>query len=393
MAAQTTNGGRGGTRRMSLLRYIVHRFSGNPEPEACLMHGDILSEVGIKDRRTWLKHLHGLEDDRLLSVCYGKNQYAPTRVRPGEMLRHLEDKMLWHGYEHGRQVKHLQDNDAMACLRVEAGASTRACHGSPPAKTLACPRKKRKKARSYAMALPKNAMAREDAMAFSEDEPVLWHEECKTARTKSLRNNDAMACLRVKADASTRACHSTSPVDNSVCAHGNRKLRRVNAMALSKKNAMASGNAMAISSACQVPWHFNAMTLSWRPDSDGKPGFCNIVFFSDLKNFDIYRYYINTEYSISSKFINLQVGSVLSSTDSGTVLEKVTHTRDFVRSKHPEGGGEKKRRVAVSSRPRQGCCGRSRMAGRSRRRAGNRSLRFEATATYGCSGLRRQLTG
>lgn len=352
MAATTTfSTGRDVPGRTALLRYIIRLFAESGDAEdwtAAMVHEDIRSCLGVKDRRTWLKHLHGFERDRLLSVCYGKNQYAPTIVRAGEMLWHFEDKMLWHGYGNGGQSKPLRDSDAVTCLRLEADgvASTRTCHGAHPARTMARPMKTGRRKRLYAMALPANAMACEDAMAFPEEGQTPWYGTDKHVRDKSLQDNDAMACLRVETGVSAQACRSTSPVDNLSCTLKKKKMEQFHAMTFSQKNAMAYGNAMALSADCRVSWQENAMALSCRPDSGFVSNFSNVLYFSDFGKIDNCKYIINITYSKNTKIIKHQVRSVLSFTDSGKISEKVTHTHfcavktEKGRRKEKAGGGQ-----------------------------------------------------
>ena len=352
MAATTTcSTGRDVPIRTALMRYIVRLFAESGDAEdgtAAMVHEDIRSCLGVKDRRTWLKHLHGFERDRLLSVCYGKNQYAPTMVRAGEMLWHSEDKMLWQGYGNGVRSKHLRDGDAVACLRLEAdvAASTRTCHGARTARTMARPMKTGRRKRRYAMALPENAMACEDAMALPEEGQASWCGTDKHLRDKFLQDNDAMAYLRTETGVSVQACRSISPVDNLACVLTKKKIARFHAMAFPQGNAMAYGNAMTFSADCQVPWQENAMALSCRPDSGFVLDFSKVLYFSDFENSDNYRYIINITYSKNTKIIKHQVRSVLSFTDSGNFSEKVTHTHfcaaktEKGRRKEKAGGGQ-----------------------------------------------------
>lgn len=353
MAATTSfSTGRDAPIRTALLRYIIRLFAESGDAEdrtAAMVHEDIRSCLGVKDRRTWLRHLHGFEQDRLLDVCYGKNQYAPTIVRAGEML--------WHGYGNGGQSKRLRDGDAVACLRVEAGvaASTRTCHGTRPARTMARPLKTGRQKRLYAMALPANAMACEDAMAFPEEGKTPWYGIDKHVRDKSLQDNEAMACLRVETGVSAQACRSTSPVDNLSYARKKKKIEQSCAMAFPQENAMAYGNAIALSADCRVPWQENAMALSCRPDSEFVSNFVNVLYFNCFENPDNYRYIINITYSQNTKIIKHQVGSVLSFTDSGKISEKVTHTHfcaaktEKGRRKEKSGGGQLTRRRQVEA--------------------------------------------
>lgn len=344
MAAQMIKNGCGALRRTHLLRYIVNRFASGDEPSASLVHDDIFVETGIKDRRTWLKHLHGLEADRFLEVCYGKNQYALTVVRPGKMLWQY-DRAAGQGYgDHGRGER-LPDTDAETCFRGVPGVTSQkhcrtATVGSSPLSS------KKTDVQYFAMAPGKNAMARESAMAFSADGLVPRQGRGKGARTKRSQDFSAMACVRVEADASTRPRAAASPVGNFVNVRKTNAILKHNAMAKSE-NAMASGSAMAFSVASGVPWHENAIALSSRLDSGSKLIFDKIVYFSDLGAGVYFKNIYNLqESSKDSKIINLTVGSVLSSKDGGRLSEKRTHTQVCAdktregRRKEKEGGGQ-----------------------------------------------------
>lgn len=344
MAAQMIKNGRGARRRTNLLRYIVDRFASEVAPSTSLVHDDILAEVGIKDRRTWLKHLHGLEADRFLEVCYGKNQYAPTVVRPGEMLWQY-NRAAGQGYgDHGRGERE-PDSDAVTCFRGVPGVtSQKHCRTAPVgSRPLSS---KKTDVQYFAMAPGKNAMAREGAMAFSAAGRVPRQGRGKGARTKHAQDFAVMACVRVEADASTRPRAAASLAGNFVNVRKTNAIKKHNAMAKTG-NAMASGSAMAFSVASGVSWHENAIALSLRPDSDSKPIFCKIVYFNDLENGVYFKNIYNLqESSKDSKIINLTVESVLSSKDSGHLSEKRTHTQLCAsktregRRKEKEGGGQ-----------------------------------------------------
>ncbi len=312
-----------------LLRYLQRRFSeGDPsDPAVCMVHDEIRSGLDIRDRRTWLKYLRRLEDERLVTVCYGKNQYVPTVVRPGVMLWHdgqedgsmpwhgcvAESKMPWHDNDRHRAARHLRHNDAMA-HRGEADASQRRCHGTNAAKTMACTQRTRKINKPRAMASP-----RKHAMALSEECAMAYSSDC--LKTQKICKKYAIA--------------------------------RTDAMAYSfdalKKSEISGFHAMAYG----MPWHESAVSLSCGPESGFDAGFVNILFASDLENPDNDRYIINTKYSLNSKFIKHIVGSVLSSIDGGENPEKVTHTQfcsaktERGRRKEKSGGG----RLTAAARP------------------------------------------